>query len=312
MAELVHNDYSLPTCHSSPVSLPQEKHSGCCCKACISAPRLVRRANGGGNYARWLDCATEELQDAGTPETRAQVSTSLGWQHMRPGPSLVFVPCKDAELVSTLGIRPLRCFNAHQHDEVVLCAQRALRQQQAALAKRIAEGRSDGRSRRRLLRKERLVERMRKEREEHTRRRQMVKVCITSRRIMSVRAAVVLLTCSHVLLMLGAAAQNNEVTVRGAFAAALEMHLCLAKGLSLKLRIMDEQVLSLVSSILAGRTCGIPAVSFLDAILVQEALARQQEQEAEAEEAQRLAQDLTERLRELRESRERRRQAMHA
>lgn len=54
--------------------------------------------------------------------------------------------------------------------------QRALRLQQAALAKRIAEGRSDGRTRRRLLRKERLNERMRKEREEHTKRRQMVKV----------------------------------------------------------------------------------------------------------------------------------------
>ena len=48
------------------------------------------------------------------------------------------------------------------------------------MARRIAEGRgegrSEGRSRRRLLRKERLVERMRKEREEHTQRRQMVKV----------------------------------------------------------------------------------------------------------------------------------------
>ena len=54
--------------------------------------------------------------------------------------------------------------------------QRALRLQQAALAKRIAEGRSDGRTRRRLLRKERLSERMHKEREEHTQRRQMVKV----------------------------------------------------------------------------------------------------------------------------------------
>ena len=213
MAEPVHNAVSLHTCHSSPVSLPQEKHSGCCCEACISAPRLVRRANGGGNYARWLDCATEDLQDAGSSETRAQVSTSLGCQHMRPGLSLVFVPCKDAELVSTLAIGPLRRFNAHQHDEAVLCAQRALRQQQAALAKRIAEGRSDGRSRRRVLRKERLVERMREEREEHTRRRQMVKVCATSRRILSVHAAAVLLTCSHVLLILGAAAQNNKVTV---------------------------------------------------------------------------------------------------
>lgn len=54
--------------------------------------------------------------------------------------------------------------------------QRALRLQQAALARRIAEGRSDGRTRRRLLRKERLNERMRIEREEHTKRRQMVKV----------------------------------------------------------------------------------------------------------------------------------------
>ena len=54
--------------------------------------------------------------------------------------------------------------------------QKALRQQQAALAKRIAEGRSEGRSRRRLLRRERLDERMRKEREERAKRRQMAKV----------------------------------------------------------------------------------------------------------------------------------------
>ena len=43
--------------------------------------------------------------------------------------------------------------------------------------------------------------------------------------------------------------------------------------------------------------------------MVQEALARQ-EQDAEVAEAERLAQDLTERLRELRESRERRRQTL--
>lgn len=90
------------------------------------------------------------------------------------------------------------------------------------------------------------------------------------------------------------------------------MHLCLPKDLSLKLHIMDEQVRPLwCQACSAGCTCGIPAVGFKNAVLVQEALA-QREQEAEAEEAQRLAQDLTERLRELRESRERRRQAMHA
>ncbi len=43
--------------------------------------------------------------------------------------------------------------------------------------------------------------------------------------------------------------------------------------------------------------------------MVQEALARQ-EQDAEVAEAETLAQDLTERLRELRESRERRRQTL--
>lgn len=62
----------------------------------------------------------------------------------------------------------------------LLRVQRALRLQQAALAKRIAEGRSDGRAKRRLLRKERLHERMRKERQEHTQRRQMVKVRASS------------------------------------------------------------------------------------------------------------------------------------
>ena len=62
----------------------------------------------------------------------------------------------------------------------LLSLQRALRQQQTALSKRIAEGRTDGRTRRRLLRKERMNERMRLEREEHTKRRQMVKVCLTA------------------------------------------------------------------------------------------------------------------------------------
>ena len=65
-------------------------------------------------------------------------------------------------------------YHAKNRDEHLL--QKALRQQQTAVARRIAEGRSEGRSRRRLLRKERLVERMRQEREEHTQRRQMVKV----------------------------------------------------------------------------------------------------------------------------------------
>ena len=61
----------------------------------------------------------------------------------------------------------------------VTLPQKALRRQQAAMARRIAEGRSEGRSRRRLLRKERLAERMRKEREEQTTRRQMVKVILS-------------------------------------------------------------------------------------------------------------------------------------
>ncbi len=57
--------------------MAQAQHKGCCCEACLNAPRLVRRANGGGNYARWLTCATEELQDLSAPETRAQVSVHV-------------------------------------------------------------------------------------------------------------------------------------------------------------------------------------------------------------------------------------------
>lgn len=57
--------------------MEQAQVKGCCCEACITAPRLVRRANGGGNYARWLDCATEELQESGAAETRAQVNASV-------------------------------------------------------------------------------------------------------------------------------------------------------------------------------------------------------------------------------------------
>lgn len=72
----------LPLSCLERVHMAQVWHSGCCCEACLSAPRLVRRANGGGNYARWLDCATEELQgsstaESSTAETRAQVWGSM-------------------------------------------------------------------------------------------------------------------------------------------------------------------------------------------------------------------------------------------
>lgn len=59
---------------------------------------------------------------------------------------------------------------------IAVTLQEALRRQQAVLARRIAEGRSDGRTRRRLLRRERMAERKRKEQEEHNQRRAMVKV----------------------------------------------------------------------------------------------------------------------------------------
>lgn len=37
----------------------QVKHGGCCCERCTRAERLVRPANGGGNYGRWLNAVTD-------------------------------------------------------------------------------------------------------------------------------------------------------------------------------------------------------------------------------------------------------------
>ncbi len=42
--------------------LVQTKHGGCCCEQCTRTSRLIRLPNSGGNYARWLDAATEGLQ----------------------------------------------------------------------------------------------------------------------------------------------------------------------------------------------------------------------------------------------------------
>lgn len=56
----------------------QTKHSGCCCEECTRAQRLIRPANGGGNYARWLDAATEGLSDDESPsEAKRQVRGSF-------------------------------------------------------------------------------------------------------------------------------------------------------------------------------------------------------------------------------------------
>ena len=57
----------------------QEVHSGCCCAACLQAPRLLRPSSA-GSYGRWFEEATGGLlqqQDLGTcsgpASTRAQV-----------------------------------------------------------------------------------------------------------------------------------------------------------------------------------------------------------------------------------------------
>ncbi|KAK9906879.1 hypothetical protein WJX75_009638 [Coccomyxa subellipsoidea] len=60
--------------------------------------------------------------------------------------------------------------------------QEALRRQQAVLARRIAEGRGDGRSRRRLARKERMAERSAAERAAHDARRRMVQEALQAQR----------------------------------------------------------------------------------------------------------------------------------
>ena len=54
--------------------------------------------------------------------------------------------------------------------------QEELRRRQAALARRIAEGRGDGRARRRLARKERMAQRTAAERAAHNERRRLVQV----------------------------------------------------------------------------------------------------------------------------------------
>jgi len=67
-------------------------------------------------------------------------------------------------------------------------AQEALRRRQAALARRIAEGRGEGRARRRLARKARMAERTAAERARHDERRRLVQV-------ISVRSAVAICIC---------------------------------------------------------------------------------------------------------------------
>ena len=98
---------------------------------------------------------------------------------------------------------PLRCNLDIMLIAKVSLLQKSVRRQQAALSRSIAEGRSEGRSRRRLLRKERLVERMRKEREERTKRRQLVKVslcyttCTTRALPQRYASALQRLPCTH-------------------------------------------------------------------------------------------------------------------
>ncbi|BDA46497.1 Rhodanese-like domain-containing protein 8, chloroplastic [Coccomyxa sp. Obi] len=64
-AELPHANCANIDCNKLFLACPacKKKHSGCCCEGCTRGQRLIRRANGGGNYARWLDAATEGLTD---------------------------------------------------------------------------------------------------------------------------------------------------------------------------------------------------------------------------------------------------------
>ncbi len=169
----------------------------------------------------------------------------------------------------------------------LLSLQRALRQQQTAVAKRIAEGRSDGRTRRRLLRKERMNERMRLEREEHTKRRQMVKVCLTAYPSWAQwHASSSYIKLIHHLRSSSSGRSHPRATHPNEGATVSKSKLGLSVYSSLSLDPVQQH-----------------------ALLLQEALARQ-EQAAEPAQSERLALDLTERLRELRESRERRQQSL--